>query len=166
MDDALVVFTAKSSEQIIGEGGTSAWRLDRSHARRCDFVVCTRNAKSPWAEGHEDHHAAFLVGKVKDVVPSRLPEHEGRYLIQISEYAQVNVPDVWKGERNPVKYSTLRTLGIDPHDLKWIPMPKSSEMVREVSGQALKPLSLIDAKARLAVTFGVSPSAIEIVIRL
>lgn len=164
MDDAVVVFTAKSAEQIIGEGGTSAWRLDRSHARRSDFVVCTRNAKSAWVGGHEDHRSAFLVGKVKDVVPS--PEHAGRYTIQFSEYALVNVPDVWKGQRNPVKYSTLRTIGIDPHDLNWIPAPKPSEIVREVSQQIPTPLSLTDAKARLALTFGVSPSAIEIVIRL
>ena len=164
MDDAVVVFTAKSAEEIIGEGGTSAWRLDRSHARRRDFVVCTRNAKSAWVGGHEDHRAAFLIGKVKDVVPSS--EHPGRYTIQISEYALVNVPDVWKGDRNPVKYTTLRTIGIDPNDLNWIPMPKPSETVRELSQQVPTPLSLMDAKARLAVTFGVSPSAIEIVIRL
>jgi hypothetical protein len=45
-------------------------------------------------------------------------------------------------------------------------MPKPSETVRELSQQVPTPLSLMDAKARLAVTFGVSPSAIEIVIRL
>ena len=29
-------------------------------------------------------------------------------------YALVDVPNAWKGDRNPVKYSTLEQLGIDP----------------------------------------------------
>ena len=63
-----------------------------------------------------------MVGKVKDVVPT--PARKGRFLIQFSEYALVNVPDVWKGDRNPVRYvERLEDLGIDPLTLKWKPMP-------------------------------------------
>src|SRR6266545_5212969 len=124
-DACAVVFTAKSVERILKEGGTSSWRLDRNHARRCVFAVCTRNANANWVEGSEVHRSAFLVGKVRDVVPS--PEYDGRYLIQFTEYALVSIPDVWKGDRNPVRYAALEDLGIDSSTLKWEPMPTPAE---------------------------------------
>src|SRR5437667_10131569 len=65
-----VVFTFKSIERLLREGGTSSWRLRRSNARVCEFAVCTRNARDARTEGPEPHQSAFMVGKVKDVVPS------------------------------------------------------------------------------------------------
>src|SRR5687767_5287894 len=112
-----VVFTAKSANRIVGEGGTSSWRLDRNHARNCEYVVCTRNAKAAWGDGTEPHHSAFMVGKVKDVVPA--PDKPERFLIRFSSYALVNVPDAWKGDRNPVRYvESLDDLGIDASKLE------------------------------------------------
>jgi hypothetical protein len=161
-----VVFTAKSIERILKEGGTSSWRLDRNHARQCEFAVCTRNAHADWVEGPEAHHAAFLVGKVSDVVPA---SEAGRYLIQFSEYALVTVPDAWKGDRNPIKYADIKDLGIDPAKLKWRPMPEPSE-IPELTPHAKpsatgSPLTMAEAKKGLALTFGVKPEAIEITIR-
>ena len=60
---AVVLFTAKSADRIIREGGTSSWRLDRNNARRCTYAVCVRNAHADWGDGNEQHHEAFLVGK-------------------------------------------------------------------------------------------------------
>lgn len=174
LDQAAVVFTAKSIERILEEGGTSSWRLDRNHARRCAFAVCTRNAHADWVEGREGHHAAFLVGKIRDVVPCPpTPENnEGakkRYLIQFSEFARVNIPDVWKGDRNPVKYTTLENLGIDPARLKWKVMPERVNVSRPVghvsSPSGPQPLTMAEAKRGLALTFNVAPEAIEITIR-
>lgn len=168
-DKAAVVFTAKSIERILREGGTSSWRLDRNHARRCSFALCTRNAHADWVEGPEAHHSAFLIGKVSDVVLS--PDHKGgksRYLIQFSEYARLNIPEIWKGDRNPVKYGTLEELGIDLSTLRWEPMPASPESTPEViplKGIDGGSLTLAEAKNGLALTFGVPPEAIEITIR-
>jgi hypothetical protein len=109
------------------------------------------------------------VDKVRDVVPS--PDHEGRYLIQFSEYARVNIPDVWKGDRNPIKYAALEALGIDPSTLKWEPMPEPAESPEPASepaplkGTVATPLTMLEAKKGLALTFGVAPEAIEITIR-
>jgi len=163
-DEAVIVFTAKSTEQIINEGGSSAWRLDRNRAHFCGFVVCTRNAKSEWVAGLETHHAAFLIGKLKDVVPS--PEYKGRYILRFSEYAIVDFPNVWNGERNPIRYSTLHDIGIDPSRLEWQPMPEPREAASDVTHRGdSAPLTLSEAKERLAFTFGVSPAAIEIIVR-
>lgn len=172
--EATIVFTAKSIERILEEGGTSSWRLDRNHARHCSFAVCTRNAYADWVEGPEAHHAAFLVGKIRDVVPCPpTPENnEGakhRYLIQFSEFARVNIPGIWKGDRNPVKYATLEDLGIDPATLKWEVMPTPANVSKPVgqvsSSPNPQPLTMAEAKRGLALTFNVAPEAIEITIR-
>jgi hypothetical protein len=177
-EEIAVVFTAKSIERILREGGTSAWRLDRNHARRCPYAVCTRNAHADWVEGPEAHHAAFIVGKISDVVPCKpTPENdeapENRYLIEFSEFARVNVPNVWAGERNPIKYRSADDLGIDFSTLKWEPMPKPADapapVVATPSAANLKPsvgsLTMAEAKQGLALTFNVPPEAIEITIR-
>ena len=145
--------------------------FDRNHARHCPFAICTRNANADWVEGPEAHHSAFLVGKIRDVVPC-LPTAENkeapenRYLIQFSKFARVNIPEIWKGDRNPVKYATLEDLGIDPSTLKWETMPEQSEkkntLPKTPSGLGL---TLAEAKKGLALTFGVPPDAIEITIR-
>ena len=163
-----VVFTAKSVERILKEGGTSSWRLDRNHARQCAFAVCTRNAHADWTEGPEPHHTAFLIGKIKDVVPS--PTHEGRFLIEFSDYAPLNIPDAWHGGRNPVSYGTTQDLGIDLALLKWESMPETitpaaaTHLAHATNGRT-GPLTIADAKQGLAETFGVSPEAVEITIR-
>jgi hypothetical protein len=172
-NEAVVLFTAKSLEHILREGGTSPWRLDRKHARRCAFAVCTRNANADWAEGPEVHHAAFLVGKVREVVRcAARPEDkssENRYLIQFREFARVHIPNVWKGDRNPVKYSSLDYLAIDPSTLKWEVMPEpisATEQVDQASKNfGVKPLTMAEAKKGLALTFNVAPESIEITIR-
>ena len=162
-----VIFTFKRVERILREGGTSSWRLNRNHARHCAFAVLTRNAKSKKTEGPEPHHTAFMVGKVKDVVPA--PDRPERFLIQFSEYALVNVPDAWKGDRNPIKYTgALEDLGITPSTLKWERMPEQDEATDPtpetvpISGA---PLTMAEAKKGLALTFGVPADAIEITIR-
>lgn len=160
-DKTAVVFTAKSVERLIEEGGTSSWKVDRNNARACAYAVCTRNAHASWVEGSEPHAAAFLIGKVKDVVPA--PDHENRYLFTFSEFARLDLPNVWKGDRNPVKYSSLEALGIDASKLQWEPMPTDQKPTSKA--ETRKPLTIAEAKKALAQTFGVAPDAIEITIR-
>ncbi len=177
-EEAVVVFTAKSVERILSEGGSAAWRLDRNHARRCDYVVCTRNLHSKWGDGTEEHQSAFLIGKIRDVVPCRPTpenaEHEkNRFLIEFSQYARLNVPNAWKGDRNPVGYATLGSLGIDPAKLAWQNVPEVAEAPKRnatseaalANGAGGKALTMAEAKKGLALTFNVPPEAIEITIR-
>jgi hypothetical protein len=177
-EEIIVVFTAKSVERIISEGGSAAWRLDRKHARRCEYVVCTRNLHTEWGDGTEEHQSAFLIGKIRDVVSCRPTpenaEHEkNRFLIEFTEYARLKIPNAWKGDRNPVKYATLDDLGIDPTKLAWETMPEITETpkrdtsreVVSLNGAGGKPLTMAEAKKGLALTFNVAPEAIEITIR-
>jgi hypothetical protein len=173
MQKAVAVFTGKSASRILREGGTSSWVLDPTRAADCDYVVCTRSYKN-WREGTEPKGSAFLVGKVSGVVrsPDRPNRYPYRYLITMSEYALADIPDVWQGWRNPVRYTTMEDLGIDPAQLEFKPMSASSESRQPTSEAAAipadeshDPLSIEEAKAGLATTFGVAPSQIEIIIR-
>ena len=111
----------------------------------------------------------MLIGKVSDVVHAA--GHEDRYTIQFDEFARVSIPNVWKGDRNPVRYATLQELGIDPATLKWEHVPEHAPEINGEFAPALKntsstsPLTMAEAKKGLALTFGVAPEAIEITIR-
>jgi len=177
-DEVVVFYTAKSVERILREGGTSSWRLDRKHARRCAYAICTRNAHADWVEGQEPHHTAFVVGKISGVVPCKpTPENEeapdNRFLIEFSEFARVNIPDFWMGDRNPVKYRSAKDINIDFGELKWEPMPvPHSATVSVIENpspstpkQAVGALTMAEAKKGLALTFNVPSDAIEITIR-
>ncbi len=169
---AIVVFTSKSIKTLLEEGGSSSWVLNRINARQQDFIVCTRNAYSEWTEGDEPHGSAFLVGRISEVVPSEDPEVPGRSLVKFSEYARVSFPNVWQGWRNPVRYTSMEELGIDSTTLRFEPMSQAPEKAQPVQEKpAAKDehkdgrLTIAEAKKGLSKTFGVSPDAIEIIIR-
>lgn len=104
-----------------------------------------------------------MVGKVSDVVAST--ETEDRWLVLFSEYALVNVGDQWEG-RNPVRFYTVEDYEgyIDFDALDWKPMPPPSAELPAVP-TTKKGMTIAEAKAALAASFGVDPSAIEITIR-
>ncbi len=167
--DAIAVYTFKGRESILAHGGTSSWVLNRANARAFHWVVCTRNANDKSAEGPEPHGSAFLVARIAEIVPSPEPGFEDRWLIRFSEYADVAVLDAWKGWRNPVKYTTLEELGIDPStlDLKSMPAGALTFSPADLALQEKSPFKLTIAKAKegLANNFGVSPEAVHITIR-
>ena len=168
-NNTIAVFTYKGIDCILHDEGTSSWRLDRLHALEAKFVVCTRNARgeNP-AEGQEAHLSAFLIGKIKDIVPSSEVGYEDRFLIRFTEYALLNIPDVWK-DRYPIRYTSLKDLGIDPATLEWKPMPEQGSTaapnIPPPPQAAASSLTIADAKKELALTYGVLPEAIEITIR-
>ncbi len=175
----LTVLTARGSARIVSETGTQAWRLKPSHARKLEYCVCVQNRNNGnghWGGADHDHHAAFMVGRIADVVPS--PEgRPDRYLVVFAEYALINYPNAWPGLRNPVTYAHLEDYGItDPDSLDWKPMPQPSAPVAALppaededpeddAEPAPLRLTIPQAKAGLALGLGVPESAIEINVR-
>jgi len=104
-----------------------------------------------------------------EATPENDETEEDRYLIQFSEYATLNLPDLWrKGDRNPVRYSGLEELSIGVSTLHWEPMPEPmphTEAEDNKKLEAAQPLTIQQAKIGLALTFNVKPEAVEIVIR-
>lgn len=156
MENAVVVFTRKSIPEMFAAGGTGDWVADRTRVEKCQYVVATRNL-----EGSSDskfaHGAGFVIGRILSTVPVE----EGRILIKFAEYAEINVRDVWKGNRNPVAYGTVEELlpESDLDGLDWKPFPHEL-----VEPPKVKPLTIPEAKAGLAAHLGIPPDAIEITI--
>lgn len=168
-DQCLVVLTARGFERIISEGGSQSWRLKPDRAERREFCVCVQNRHNGhWGGADQEHHHAFLIGRIRDVVPS--PERLERYLVRFSAYARIDSANAWPGLRNPVRYGTLEEFGItDPASLNWQPMPATQPRAAD-SGEigdesGIGPLTIAEARAGLALGLGVPESAIEITVR-
>jgi hypothetical protein len=167
---AIILFTYKSLDNIVSRGGGSGnWKLKRINALQCPYAVLARNAHDKRVEDTKPHRTGFLVGRVSDVVPS--PE-SGRWIVKFSEYAEIDMPELWPGERNPVAYGTLEDLGIKLPNLKFKPMPAGPKDKPDVATSQQSPLTsppatltIAEARIALAATFGVKPEAIEITIR-
>ena len=161
MSDAVIsVLTYKSVDTILATSGTQSWSLNRERAKACTYAVMCRNANTRDAEDDKPHGTAFMVGRIKDVVPST--NHDGRWLIRFSEYAVCSVPDQWEG-RNPVTYWTTddyEEINFDALDFQSMPDAEAASAQIPVSS-----LSIAEAKLGLSRTFGVQPSAVEITIR-
>lgn len=166
---AIAVFTANSRAEILEVGGSASWVVAEKQARRREFLVCIRNARDVDFHDHEAHGTAFLIGRISGLKPYGY-DKKGmqRWIIEISDYAHTDYPEKWGEWRNPVKYTTLEELGIDPTKLKFKPMPAPTKVLtppvapdRPKTGA----LTISEAKAGLALQFGVPPEAIEILIK-
>jgi hypothetical protein len=175
---AIVVFTARSPERIVREGGSQAWVLNHIRASQCTWLVCTQNrhhADHGFSDATQPHGAGFLVGKISALRKSQEEGAGDRWLIAISAFARIDLPDLWDHGRNPVRYMSLQGLGIDPGALEFQPMPEDDEDhggadQKQASwgpslGSPGSMLSIAEAKKGLAMTFGVKPEAVEITIR-
>lgn len=169
VNKAIAIFTGKSTDTVLTDGGTQSWVMDRANALQHTYVVLCRNAHIEWVEGDEPHGSAFLLGRLLDVVPST--ETAGRWKVLLSHYAELRLPDVWQGWRNPVRYTTLEELSIDPSKFAFQPMPQRESAPRVIDGLHRmrggfqETITLSEAKRLLSATYGVKPEAVEIIIR-
>ena len=166
---AIAVFTANSRGEILEVGGSSSWVVAEKQARRREFLVCIRNAREVDFPGHEPHGTAFLVGRISGLERNG-QDRKGmpRWLIKLSDHAEADYPEKWGEWRNPVKYTTLEELGIDLKKLKFKPMPAPTKVLTPLAPPERSKtggLTIAEAKAGLALQFGVPPEAIEIVIK-
>ncbi len=160
--NVVMVFTSKPLETMFNEGGSGYWSANRARLASCSYIVATKsNTLREHFPSNTDikQGAAFLVGKISNIVNS--PE-ANRLTIQFSEYAEINIPNVWTGNRNPVAYSNIEELNdkhcIDVSKLVWKKFPVDNiNLVPDV-----KPLTMSEAKAGLAKSLGIDPSCIEI----
>jgi hypothetical protein len=172
-EDTVVVFTARSPERIVREGGSQAWVLNPARAKQCTWLVCTQNRHNPdheFSDATEPHGTGFLLGRISAIRKSTGPGDEARWIIAISEFARINVPDAWDHGRNPVRYTSLDELGINLEGVAFQPMPHQGDEpppaerpAHEVAPGGV--LTIAEAKRQLAVAFGVKPESVEITIR-
>lgn len=175
----VAVFTARSPQRILKEGGSQAWALDPARVRVLPYLVCVQNQNNPnrdFSDASEPHGSPFLVGRISDVIPSEEDYSPTRWKICISEFSVYqSVTNAWQGWRNPVKYSTLEEMGVDFDKLDFHSMAEFQNFAAASSSASLQPealdeaghpaISIADAKRGLAAFYRVPPDAIEIIIR-
>lgn len=174
-EDAIAVFTARSPDRIVAEGGSQAWVLNPARAKHCTWLVCTQNQHNPdheFEDATEPHGEGFLVGRISSIRKTEEEQEvdKERYIIAISEFSRVKLPNAWDGGRNPVRYTSLAAMGIDIGALTFEPMPETAQpmptrnQVTQTSA-TVAPLTIAEAKRQLAAAFGVKVEAVEITIR-
>ena len=151
MNAAIQTFTGNSLAEILDRGGDWQWSLNPNRARTQQYLVCC-------SSGGINRGSGFLVGKIESVDLYTKPEQKPRFIIRISEWAEINRPDLWKGLRNPVRYTNLKDLKIELSDLKF-------EKISKVKPLPSDSLTIAEAKAGLAKHYEVSPDNIEITIK-
>lgn len=169
-EDTIVVFTARSPDRIVREGGSQAWVLNPNRARQCQYLVCTQNQHNrdhAFSDATERHGSAFLVGRISEIRQADGDgDDEERWMIAISDYALVDVPDVWGGARNPVRYASLESLGISVGELDFIPMKEAATPPVRETATSTTEIDIDEMKRLLAAHFRVAPGAIEISVRV
>lgn len=165
-DSCILVFTSRTIERMATEGVSQAWVHDPKRARPYPYLVCAWNPAGPFAESRRSHGEAFLVAQISSVEPA--PEAPDRYVLRFSKFARISVPNLWTGKRNPVYYTSLEELGINPDTLPFDAVSSAAGSIapqRNAEPSNLAPLAISAAKPRLAAYYGVPIEAIEIVIR-
>lgn len=171
-EDTIVVFTARSPERIIREGGSQAWILKPARAKLCTWLVCTQNRHNPdheFSDATEPHGSGYLLCKVSGVSKSEERDDQTRWLIEISEFARINHPKLWDHGRNPVRYTSLKELGVSLDGLEFQAMQSGTKAPMQSaprpSTSLVEMLTIAEAKKALATAYGVKPEAVEITIR-
>lgn len=164
MKDVVMVFTSKSLATMQKEGGSGNWAANKDRLMHAKWIVATRNEKSSWAEGGEEHGSAFMIGRISGIKAAPSPE-QTRFVVSFDRYASLSIANAWTGSRNPVTYTDLTTLGIDPESLQW---KESIPSVSVETGSNLSEPSLVIDRARsmIAQAFSISPDAVKITVAL
>lgn len=182
-NESILVFTYKSSDTLLKFAGSQSWVLDAKRGKRSDYLVCVRNCNHQMSEEKEGHGEGFLVGKISNIIPAY--SYPDRWLIEFDEYAEIQVPNLWKGWRNPVVYVPTSELAIDFDALEFKKCPKRNETFieefmenenailgvsnfggkRSIGKSKNNGLSIKEAKEGLAINYDVLPENIEIIIK-
>lgn len=167
MDDtAIAVLTRESVAEILRSGGTGNWALKPRRARATSYVVCVRNDRNEDPDAGERHGTALVVGVVSGL--ELVGEQDGvkRWRVTFDRHALIDIPGTWGNWRNPVRYTTLSALGIDPDALQFSLWEGVNERLEEaLDGKEVPSLTIPQAKAGLARGLGIRPEQIEITIK-
>lgn len=181
-DMTVMTFTARGIQQILDDGGSKEWALDPKRVRKNQYVICVQNRDpadnkgDDWGNVSAPHKVGFFIGKISGVLLVKEAKNgkPKRWLIQVSEYAEVDFPDMWSGQQNPVKYTSLTALGINESDLRFKPMPEkcNPSLMTEIpndnegiNNDYQGGITIKEAKELLSVKYDTSIDNIEIIIR-
>ena len=151
MENTIITYTRNQLQEIKAKGCDYSWILNKQRAEKCKYLVCCHS------EGAKRRNA-FLVALINRIRQTDDDaKGNARWAIDISEYASIDIPSVWKGWQNPVHYTSLEEIGIKLSTIKF-------EQLQE-SVNSISPLTIEQARQGLAKFFAVDPEQIEILIK-
>ena len=152
MENTIVTFTRNQLQEIKAKGCDYSWILNRQRAEKCKYLVCCHSEGSK----RRDAFLVALISRIRQV--DNDDKGKARWAIEISEYANIDLTNVWQGWQNPVHYTSLDELGIEPSSIKF------KKLLLE-SKNDISSLTIEQAKQGLAKSFAVNPEQIEILIK-
>lgn len=188
-EESVLVFTYKDTNTLLKFNGSQSWKLDSRRVSKCKYIICVNNAKHTLSQSSNNHGFAFLVGKIKGVSKALETNLEDRWIIEFSEYAEVLIPNFWKGLRNPVKYIDTNKININFNDLEFKKVPERDfkfisehiEIENKFFGDSTSDspfynknksdfefsngLSIEEAKVGLSKKYQIAPENIEIIMK-
>jgi hypothetical protein len=138
-EQCLAVFTTETPVGILRQGGSRGWIVNPDRASVQRYLVCVHNHAHPAGRvpgSVTQHKAAFLIGRISDVVPSPGDNRPRRFKICITGFHRHTVPNCWRRWSNPVKYTTLEEIGINPDDLDFHSVAEAQFHIKRLTDQA------------------------------
>jgi hypothetical protein len=151
MADTIITFTRNQLQEIKAKGCDYSWVLNKQRAEKCKYLVCCHSEGAK----RRDAFLLALISGIRQVDDDA--NGKKRWDIEIFEYANIDLPNVWKGWQNPVHYTSLGELGIDSSTIKFKKLPESDNYIYS--------LTIEQARQGLAKSFAVNPEQIEILIK-
>lgn len=151
MENTIITFTRNQLQEIKEKGYDYSWILNKQRAEKCKYLVCCHSEGAK----RRDAFLVALINRIRQV--DNDVKGNARWAIDISEYANIDLPNVWQGWQNPVHYTSLDELGIEPSSIRF---KKLQESKNDISS-----LTIEQAKQGLAKSFAINPEQIEILIK-
>ena len=131
-EESMLVFTYYDQNSLLKFNGSQSWALSLGRAKKCKYVICVNNAKSPLSQNFQSHSNGFLVGRISNIARAIGTKLNNRWIIEFDEYAEINIPDMWEGWQNPVKYKKTEEIGINYDNLEWRKVPpRDNEFIKQ-----------------------------------
>ena len=152
MENTIITYTRNQLQEIKAKGCDYSWILNKQRAEKCKYLVCCHSEGAR----RRDAFLVALISRIRQV--DNDVKGNARWAIDISEYASIDIPNVWSGWQNPVHYTSLEELKIDLSAIKF-------EKLQESGKNDTFSLTLEQAKQGLAKSFNVKTEQIEILIK-
>lgn len=132
-ENVVLVYTGADINMMIAEGGSGYWILGDSRRKEIEYLIAFKNDTQDWSifEKNVPKGTAFFIAKVSGYQKIISGEYQGRYLIKLSEYAEITIPNAWKkAKKSPLsraerQYRSMEEireiLKIEPEKLTWKP---------------------------------------------
>jgi hypothetical protein len=164
MANIIGIFTGKDLKWMQSEGGSGYWVVRNNRINNANYVLFIRNHRATFAvRDNLEHGQAFMLGKIAGCISNE--EHNGRKVIQISEYSELPNIDkfkkAWKnltgGQRYPIAYlntdDLLRELNLDISSLSWKTFDSKLDLKSINKENQINELSEVIEQAKKTIAF-------------